>query len=143
MTAESLIADFRIRGIKLIPNPPKLVVKRADRLTDTDRELNRAHKDELLAALKAEQAAQQVESTQPPAAGPTYSILAACCEHGVALRIDETGDLVVGKASAKADESSQPWPTLIAALEAHVEEVARLVEAGWHLKARPLETAAA
>ena len=55
------------------------------------------------------------------------------------LRIDETGDLVVGK----ADEPTQPWPDLLVELEAHLEPVARLVEAGWTLKAGFPNTAAA
>jgi len=59
------------------------------------------------------------------------------------LRIDETGDLVVGKAGGKADEPTQPWPDLLAELEAHLEPVARLVEAGWTLKAGFPNTAAA
>jgi hypothetical protein len=63
------------------------------------------------------------------------NILAACRSHGVALRIDDDGDLVVGKAGAKAEEPTQPWPALIAALEIHLEAVARLVESGWHLRA--------
>jgi hypothetical protein len=50
------------------------------------------------------------------------------------LRIDpETGELVVGKACAKADEFTQPWSSLIMALEAHLDAVAALVYAGWSL----------
>jgi hypothetical protein len=61
----------------------------------------------------------------------------------VALRIDENGALLVGKAGAKADEPSQPWPSLIMALEAHLDDVTALVKAGWTLKAGfPKETAA-
>jgi hypothetical protein len=46
-----------------------------------------------------------------------------------------TGNLTVGKEGAKADEPTQPWPTLIMALEAHLDNVAALVRAGWTLKA--------
>ena len=53
----------------------------------------------------------------------------------VALRIDEIGDLVLGKAGAKADDPTQPWPALLTQIEANLEVVARLVEAGWHLRA--------
>jgi hypothetical protein len=70
----------------------------------------------------------------PPAAAPAYSIVDRCREHGVALHIDEDGDLVIGKAGAKADEPTQPWPALLAEIEANLEPVARLVEAGWHLR---------
>jgi hypothetical protein len=47
--------------------------------------------------------------------------------------MDEDGCLVVGKAGAKASEPTQPWPSLMMALEARCEDVAALVEAGWVL----------
>jgi hypothetical protein len=62
-------------------------------------------------------------------------MLETWCEHGAALRIDENGDLVVVKANAKGDEATQPWRTLLAEIEANLEAVARLVEAGWDLRA--------
>ncbi len=56
---------------------------------------------------------------------------------------DDDGNLVVGKAGAKADEPTQPWVDLARELEAHVEAVARLVESGWTLTAGfPKEAAA-
>jgi len=72
-----------------------------------------------------------------PARGhPAWSIIETCRARGVALRIDsESGDLVVGRAGAKAHEPTQPWASLVTELELHVEAVARLVEAGWHLHA--------
>jgi hypothetical protein len=67
---------------------------------------------------------------------PAESIVATRRRHGIALRIDEaTGDLVVGKVGAKAYEPSQPWPSLMRGIEAHLESVAALVMAGWTLKA--------
>jgi hypothetical protein len=66
---------------------------------------------------------------------PAYSIIADCRRYGVALRIDRDGTLVVGKAGAKAEEPTQPWPALLVALEANLEKVAELVEAGWRLGA--------
>jgi hypothetical protein len=48
----------------------------------------------------------------------------------VAIRLDEQGDVVVGKASAKAEEPTQPWPGLLAILEVHLGEVADLLAAG-------------
>ena len=63
------------------------------------------------------------------------SLLVTCQRHGVALHIDDRGDLVIGRASAKANEDSQPWASLVIALEANLEEVARLVAAGWQLRA--------
>jgi len=72
------------------------------------------------------------------ARSPAENIVTACQRRGVALRIDpETGDLVVGKIGAKADEPTQPWSSLLLAIEAHLESVAALVEAGWTVS-RPL-----
>jgi hypothetical protein len=83
-------------------------------------------------------------ATPARARHPAYSILETCGRYGVALRIDPaTGDLVIGKAGAKADEPSQPWPKLLTEIEAHLEPVARLAESGWTLTARlPNEAAA-
>jgi|SRR5579863_4163762 len=82
--------------------------------------------------------------TLPPAIHPAHSIITTCQHYGVALRIDPvTSDLVVGKTGAKAEESTQPWPSLLLALETHLEAVARLVESGWTLTAEfPKEAAA-
>jgi hypothetical protein len=75
---------------------------------------------------------------------PARGIVATCRRYGVALRIDATtGDLVVGKAGAKADQPSQPWPSLLVALEAHLEAVATLVASGWALRAEFPERGAA
>ncbi|MGC1969235.1 MAG: hypothetical protein WA673_22435, partial [Candidatus Acidiferrales bacterium] len=51
----------------------------------------------------------------------------------------KTGDLVVGRAGAQADEPTQPWPPLLVAIEAHLEAVAALVKAGWTVS-HPLVT---
>jgi hypothetical protein len=53
MDAQALITDFKRRGIKLIPNPPKLTVAPASKLTDSDRAAIRAAKAELLKLLEA------------------------------------------------------------------------------------------
>jgi hypothetical protein len=66
---------------------------------------------------------------------PGHSFVATCQRYGVALRIDPDGTLVVGKAGAKADEPTQPWPSLLIAIEAHLDAVASLVEGGWNLRA--------
>src|SRR5260221_8108787 len=72
--------------------------------------------------------AEKAASPYLPAEGhPAYSIIATCQQHGVALRIDEEGYLVVGKAGAQSAEASQPWPSLICAIEAQLDAVARLV----------------
>ena len=60
---------------------------------------------------------------------PAHSIIAACRRYGVALRIDaSTGDLMVGKAGAKAEKPTQPWPSLPIAIQAYLDVVASLVE---------------
>ena len=66
---------------------------------------------------------------------PAYSLVAVCRRYGVALRIYHDGTLVVGKAGAKAEEPTQPWSTLIRAIEAHLDAVAELVASGWSLRA--------
>src|SRR6516165_7076484 len=75
--------------------------------------------------------------SMPPAGAPAYAILETCRHYGVALAIDNDECLVVGKAGAKAVEATQPWPSLVMALEAHCHNVAALVKAGWHLRSFP------
>jgi hypothetical protein len=53
-TASMMLADFQARGIRLIPDPPKLSIEPASKLTDKDRGAIRQHKAELLALLMAE-----------------------------------------------------------------------------------------
>jgi DNA-directed RNA polymerase subunit M/transcription elongation factor TFIIS len=224
MDAQSLIAELATRGIRLIPNPPKLIAVPAAKLTDADCERIRQNKADLLALLAAkhEQAetaricrrcgyhmydservfcpacktrlntdkreavlldaerretdrqakrgydfdcsapghAEYLERTGqscvcqtspaeqeereldrlaradgwiPPS--PAHAVLATCRRYDVALRIDADGTLVVGKAGAKARVPSQPWPSLIQAIETHLEAVAQLVATGWYLRA--------
>jgi hypothetical protein len=64
-----------------------------------------------------------------------YNILLTCQRYGVALRIDSDGTLIIGRAGATAEAATQPWPSLLIAIEAHAETVAMLVSAGWHLRA--------
>jgi hypothetical protein len=80
----------------------------------------------------------------PPPDSPAYSIIQTCQRYGVQLRLDlATGELVVGNDSAKVGEPTQPWPTILMASEAHLDEIAALVRAGWTLKAdMPREHAA-
>lgn len=119
MHAVELIENLGRRGIRLIADGDGIIVEPSRLLTDTDRAAIRAHKAELMALL--------ADLSDP------QSILGTCRRYGVALRIGPDGTLVVGKASARADEPTQPWPALLAAIEAHLEEVAALVEAGWKL----------
>jgi hypothetical protein len=79
---------------------------------------------------------RNLEKQLPPPDSPAYSIIRTCQRYGVLLQIDPiTGELTVGGEGAKADEPTQPWPTLIMALDAHLDDVAALVRAGWTLKA--------
>lgn len=128
--AVALLENLNRRGVRLTANPPKLIAEPSHLLTDADRREIRRYKPELLALL--------ADESGPATAGltPAQSIIETCRAYGVALGIDPAnGDLVVGKAGAKADQPSQPWPSLLRAIEAHLEEVAALVEAGWTLRA--------
>lgn len=51
-------------------------------------------------------------------------LVRTCCEHGIGLRLEEDGTLVV-LSNGKA------WRALVDAIEANVDEVARLVADGW------------
>jgi hypothetical protein len=53
MDAQSLIAELATRGIRLIPNPPKLIAVPAAKLTDADCDRIRQNKADLLALLAA------------------------------------------------------------------------------------------
>ncbi len=144
--ATEILAELRARGIRIQPAATRgnlwLEPKRA--VDPLLLEKVRQHKAELLAHIRSEQKPTETDclahgdgpTPLPPTGHPAYSILDTCQRAGVALRIDpENGDLVVGKAGAKADEPTQPWVDLVRELEAHVEAVARLVESGWTLKA--------
>jgi hypothetical protein len=169
--AATLIAEFHQRGIRLIPDPPKLAVEPSSKLTDADRASIRQYKADLLALLAADRDRAEIDriarldaerreadrqagrgydfdSTSPSRAEcvsrtdplsdpphPAYSIIATCRRHGVDLRIDGNGALKLGKAETQAAEPAQAWPSLIRAIEAHFDSVARLVAAGWHLRA--------
>jgi hypothetical protein len=65
----------------------------------------------------------------PPAGAPAYSGVTTCQNYGVALRIDENGNLMIGKADGTADELTHQWPSLRQAIEAHLGNVAALVKA--------------
>jgi len=147
-----ILFELRARGVRIESRPHGGVRLVPARLIDPDL-LNRirAHKTELLIVLRTEHEHAEIDRLArsndwrpPPEPGhPAYSILETCQRYGVALRIDPaTGDLVVGKAGARAEEPTQPWPSLLHALETHLEAVARLVESGWTLTAEfPKEAA--
>jgi hypothetical protein len=78
----------------------------------------------------------------PPIGAPAYSILETCRRHGVALTLDQDGSLRIGNADGSGQEPSL-WPSLLMAMEAHLEAVTALVGAGWHLHADVQVTTAA
>lgn len=52
------------------------------------------------------------------------SLLRTCREHGIGLRLEEDGTLVVAS-------NGRAWRALVDAIEANVDEVAKLVADGW------------
>ncbi len=147
-----LLAELQARGIRFELWPRGGVRFVPARLIDPpllDR--IRAHKTELLARLHAERREAEIDrlaradgwAPPPPAGAPAYSIIDTCHRYGVALRIDQNGDLVVGKAGARAGQPSHPWPSLLQAIEAHIEAVALLVKVGWTMRSEfPKQVAA-
>ncbi len=61
MDVQTLVASFQARGVRLIPNGPRLTVEPASKLTDADRQVIRARKAELLAHLRAEQEEAEID----------------------------------------------------------------------------------
>jgi hypothetical protein len=60
---------------------------------------------------------------RPSLGHPACSIVRTCRRHGVALRVDPDGTLVVLS-------NGRAWRSLVAAIEAHVDDVAALVAPG-------------
>jgi hypothetical protein len=56
--------------------------------------------------------------------GPARSLIRTCREYGVGLRLEPDGTLVV-------ESNGRAWRSLVRAIEAHVDAVAQLIEAGW------------
>jgi hypothetical protein len=150
-TVQQLIAELAQHGIRVEARGDRLRLRGPSAPPVELHERVRQAKPELLQLLsttappKERSAIEEAEIDRlarsngrrplPKPGSPAYSIVEECRKYGVALRIDEAGDLVVGKAGAKADEPSQPWRELLTQIEAQLEPVARLVEAGWTLKA--------
>jgi hypothetical protein len=123
MTAQEVLTQVRKRGValavidgRLKGSPPGLLPQ----------DLKTAIRDR----------AAEIKALLPPCGHRAWSIIETCRAHGVALRIDpENGDLVVGRPEANADASTQPWPSLLTAIEANLDAVTQLVEFGWTLQA--------
>ena len=55
---------------------------------------------------------------------PAQLLMKTCVEHGVGLRLDPDGTLVV-------ESHGRAWRALVKEIENHVEEIAALIEEGW------------
>jgi len=139
-----IVAELRARGVRIeCRKHGGIRLAPASSIDSSLLDRIHAHKSALLAHLHGQQEDTDIDRLArcdgwerlPPAGTPAYSIVETCQHYGVALRIDDAGDLVVGKAGAKAEAPTQPWRSLVMALEAHVDEVAELIGAGWTLNA--------
>ena len=116
MSAEGLISALKTRGVCLLVDGDCLVAEPASKLTETDRSNIRRHKLELIALL----ARRPLVTAQAEA----RTLIRTCKEHGVGLRLEADGTLVV-------TSNGRAWRALINAIEANVDAVAELVLAGW------------
>jgi hypothetical protein len=58
---------------------------------------------------------------------------ATCQKYGITFRLNDAGHLIIG--SDLSGNEPALWPTLIDAIEVHLEPVVALVAAGWYLRA--------
>ena len=63
--------------------------------------------------------------------------LETCRLRNISLRLDDKGALIIGRSDLLGAEPPL-WPSLLIAIEAHLEAVTALVAAGWCLNAKPL-----
>ena len=110
MQAAALITDLATRGITLIAEGSDLMVESDGEITEPDRAVIRAHKEELSALKPAERPVT-----------PAESLVGTCARLGIALRVEPDGTLVVGTRGQEIPAS------LARALEVHCEAVAQLV----------------
>jgi hypothetical protein len=146
--AISLLNDLRGRRFRVSIAGPKLrIVPKPDDAELIER--SRAHKAELMALLKEQAEIERIarldaerneadriakrgydhDPEQPShreyvGRTPAAALIKACLEHGVGLRVEADGTLVVAS-------NGKAWRSLIDALEAHVDEVAALILNGW------------
>jgi hypothetical protein len=141
MSAIEVLAELRARGVRITPRPGgKLGIRGPAGVVLEVRDQIKAHKVELLALLhdpcRTSTATSDDDQTQhgiPDIAESqdsesitaAMSLIRTCKEYGVGLRLEPDGTLVV-KSNGRA------WRSLIRAIEAHVDEVARLIEQKWN-----------
>jgi len=144
MNAEAILTEAERLGIRLTAVDGRIVAKPKGRTPFEFAEQVRAHKAALLnvLAIPAEEPIFITTTSElvppegePSRITPAQSILETCRSYGVAIRVEPDGTLVLGRLGARADEPTQPWPSLIAAIEGNLEMVAKLVESGWTLHA--------
>jgi hypothetical protein len=70
-----------------------------------------------------ERASDLLDEPDDRRVSPAESIAMTCRRRGIALRLDEDGALVIGKADGSGKEPAL-WPSLIDAIEAHAEPLA-------------------
>lgn len=113
----SLLDELRDQGIRLEarPNGNLYVAPRA-RLTPDVLDRIRRHKSELLALLEQKRLSfAQIEARR---------LFRMCKEHGVGLRLESDGTLLV-------TSNGRAWRSLVDAIEVNVDAVAELILAGW------------
>jgi hypothetical protein len=158
VNADTLLTELGRRGIRIEPRPNgNLYLAPKDLLTPELVERVRSHKAELVALLstpqpdsEAERVARldarheqdrligrghDVDPTAPsyvdwaasriPENSPARSLIRTCREYGVGLRLDPHGTLVVLS-------NGRAWRSLVAAIEAHVDDIALLLATGWN-----------
>jgi hypothetical protein len=113
----SLLDELRDRGIRLeARSNGNLYVAPKSGLTPDVLERIRRHKPELLALLERKRPSfAQVEAR---------CLIRTCKEHGVGLRLEPDGMLVV-------TSNGRAWRALVDAIEANVDAVAELISVGW------------
>jgi tubulysin polyketide synthase-like protein len=104
VTAVELVESLSARGLDLCVADGRIGVQPAGRLSDQERALIRTHKSELLTLL----------------ANTPESLIDICRKHGVGLRIDPDGTVVV-------ESYGKAWRALVAAIAAHVDEIASIM----------------
>jgi hypothetical protein len=162
MNAEEVFASLLVRGVVLDTDGARIGITPSGVLTDADRRAIRVCKIDLIKLLGDPEALAALivhvctrnsidihdflhcnpalkavfDRPNDVPLSPAGSIVNSCETFSVLLRIDpSTGDLVVGKTGAKAGEPTQPWRSLVTAIEAHRHAVSELVRTGWTLKA--------
>src|SRR5258708_27750594 len=113
----SILDELRDQGIRLeARSNGNLYVAPKARLTPDVLDRIRSHKSELLALLEQKVVSfAQVEARR---------LIRVCKEHGVGLRLEPDGTLVVAS-------NGRAWRSLVDALEANVDAVAELGSTGW------------